>query len=200
MNAFIKLASVVAIPLVLINGFGGIVSGIWLAILGEWGLIGTGIATLLVAGFALGFAIMPGMLLSAPAIMFLQKGNKLGFYVFGFLSTLYTMAVLTIWCTAVLYFFVERASIDSIIPVMLWSYGVAIGPIAWLAQKDLESGNEYGMISTFFAQVAYLLAIIAILFIQVSLFDVIVLFGIVMIVALVVQFRIAFEQEKGLPE
>lgn len=81
---------------------------------------------------------------------------------------------------------------------MLWSYGVAVGPIAWLAQKDLESGNEYGMISTFFAQVAYLLVILAILFMEVSLFDVTVLFGIVMIVALVIQVRIASDQAKRL--
>src|SRR5712692_8929458 len=139
MNAFAKIANALAVPLALINRFGGIVAGIWLAILGEWGSIGYGILMLVGAGFLLGRAMMPGMLFSAPAAAFLEKGNKPAFYFFGFLSTLYTIAVLTVWCVVVLYFFANRADTSSIIPMLLWSYGVATGPIAWLAQKDLQS-------------------------------------------------------------
>jgi len=197
MNAFAKLAKASAVPLAFINGFGGIIAGIWLAILGEWGSIGYGIVMLIFAGFALGIAMMPGLLLAAPAAAFYEKGNKAGFYAFSLLSTLYTIAVLTIWCIAVLYIFAKRADSSSIIPMLFWSYGVATGPIAWLAQKDLQSGNEYAMISTFFAQVAYLLVILVVLFARVSVVDVFVLFGIVMLVGMIIQFRIAFLEEKS---
>lgn len=196
MNAFANLATVLAVPLGLINMLGGIVSGIWLAILGEWGIIGYGIAALFVSGIGLGLAMVPGLLLAAPAAALLEKGNKFGFYFFGFLSALYTIAVLTVWCIAVLFFFTKQANADSIIPILIWSYGVATGPIAWMAQNEMQGGNEYSMISTFFAQAAYILVIIAILFFRVSLLDVTVLFGVVMFIGLIIQFRIASQIER----
>ncbi len=196
MNAFEKLISVFSVPLSLLNVFGGIVSGIWLIILGKWGIIGFGIVALFISGIGLGIALMPGMLFSGPAAMLHEKGNKIGFYFFGFLSALYTILVLTIWCILVLYFFVKQANTNSIIPVLLWSYGVAVGPIAWMAQKEMQGGNEYSMIATFFIQVAYLVSIIAILFFRVTLIDVIVLFSLIMLIGLIIQFKIASQAEK----
>ena len=46
MNAFEKLLSALVVPVGVINSFGGIVAGIWLAILGDWGSIGSGIIIL----------------------------------------------------------------------------------------------------------------------------------------------------------
>lgn len=197
MNAFAKLANILAVPLAFTNAFGGIVAGIWLAILSEWTAIAYGIIMLFFAGFALGIAMMPGLLLAAPAAGFYEKGNKAAFYTFAFLSTLYTVAVLTIWCVAVMYVFATRANTSSIIPMLLWSYGVATSPIAWLAQKDLQSGNEFAMISTFFGEVAYLLVVLIVLFAPVSVVDAVVFFGIVMLIGMVIQFRIAFLGEKS---
>lgn len=195
MNAFAKLATFLSVPLGLINMLGGIVAGIWLAILGEWGIIGYGIAALFVSGIGLGIAMMPGLLFAAPAAVLHKKGNKIGFYILGFLSALYTIAVLTVWCIAVLFFFSKQANVDSVIPTLIWSYGVATGPIVWMAQKEMQGGNEYSMISTFFAQVAYLLVIIVILLFRVSLLDVTILFGAIMFIGLIIQFRIASQIE-----
>ena len=119
-----------------------------------------------------------------------------GFYMFGFLSALYTIAILTVWCIAILIFFTKQANADAMIPMLIWSYGVATAPIAWVAQKELQGGNEFSMISTFFAQVAYILVIIAILLFRVSLLDVTILFGIVMFFGLLIQFRIASQIER----
>ena len=75
-----------AVPLSLVNIFGGIVSGIWLAILGEWGVIGTGVLAMLISGMALGIAMMPGLIFAVPAATMLENGNKIGGYIFLFLS------------------------------------------------------------------------------------------------------------------
>lgn len=197
MEAFVRLLSVLLVPLGIINMFGGIISGIWLAILGEWSLIGSGILALLVSGMGLGLAMAPGLVFSGPAIVMLEKGNKIGGYLFGLLSTIYTVGILTAWCIFVLVYFTKRANADSIIPVLLWSYGIATSPIIWLAQKDLQSGNEYAMITTFFVEVAYILTILAILFVGVSLLNVLVLFGVVMSIGLIVQFSTAYLDEKS---
>ncbi len=197
MNAFAKIASSLAVPLALIIGIGGIVSGIWLAILGQWGSIVYGLLMLVGAGFLLWITMMPGMLFEAPATAYCEEGNKPAFYVLVFLRTLYPFAVLTLWCVLVLNFFARRADSSSIIPMLLWSYGVATSPIVWIAQKDLQSFKEYAMISTFFAQVAYLLVVLVVLFVGASALEVLVLFGIVMLVGLAIQFRIAFLEEKA---
>lgn len=172
--------------------FGGVVSGIWLAILGEWGLIGYGILALLVSGIGLGLAMAPGLIFVVPAAVMLEKGNKIGGYFFGLLSTIYTFGILTAWCILVLVYYTKHADVDSIIPVLIWSYGIATGPIAWLAQKGLQSGNEYAMITTFFIAVAYILTILAILLAGVSLLNILILFGVVMSIGLIVQFSVAY--------
>lgn len=135
---------------------------------------------------------MPGLLLAAPAAIFHEKGNNAGLYFFGFLSTLYTIAVFTVWCMAVLLFFVRQADSNSIIPILIWSYGVATGPINYMAQKEMQGGGgEASMITTFFVQVAYVLVILAVLLFKVSLIDVTILFAAVMVVGLIFQFWVA---------
>src|SRR5436309_2899012 len=152
MNDFAKIASSSAGTRALIIGFGGIVAGIWLAILGQWGTIGYGLLMLVGAGFLLWITMMPGMLLEAQATAFAEEGDKLTFYFLVFLRTLYPFAVLTLWCVLALNLFAMRADSSSIIPMLFWSYGVATSPIAWLAQRDLQSFKEYAMISTLFAK------------------------------------------------
>ena len=197
MESFARTLSVLAIPLGLINMFGGIVSGIWLAILGEWGLIGYGILALIVSGMGIGLAMMPGLIFAAPAAVMLEKGNKFGGYIFGFLGSLYTIGVLVAWCVLVLIYYTKQANHDSLIPILIWSYGIATGPITWLAQKDLQGGNQYAMVSTFFIQVAYLLTILGILFFGMSLLNVLILFGVIMSICLFLQFSVAYLIEKS---
>lgn len=196
MNAFVKIAEALAIPLGLINTFVMIIAGMWLAILGEWGLIGSGILVLFISIFGLVSALMPGMLFAGPAAAFYKKGNKLGFYIFGCLSTLYSMAVLSAWCIAILYYFTKDANSDSFIPTLLWSYGVAIGPVLWISQKDIQSGEKHAIVSTFFAQAACFLVILANLFTRLPLQGIIIPFAIVMPAGLIVQFRMAFGEIK----
>ena len=76
MEAFARFLSVLAIPLGIINIFGGIISGIWLAILGKWGLIGYGLLAIIVSDMGLGIAMMPGLIFAAPAAVLIEKGNK----------------------------------------------------------------------------------------------------------------------------
>lgn len=194
MEAFAKLFAVLAVPLAILNMFGGFVSGIWLAILGEWGLIGYGILALFVSSLLIGLAMGPGLIFAAPAAILLEKGNKIGGYFFGLLSTIYMVGVLTAWCILVLIYYTKHAETDSLIPVLIWSYGIATGPILWLAQKDR---NEFAVITAFFIQVAYILTIFAILLVGVSLQHVLILFGIVMSIGLAVQFSVAYLAEKS---
>jgi hypothetical protein len=150
MKTLAQLLSLLAVPLCILNMCGGIGSGIWLAVLGEWGLIGYGILAMMVSGMGLGLAMAPGLLFSAPTVAMLEKGNKAGWYAFGLLSTVYTVGILAGWCLSVLLAYLKQVNTVSIIPALIWSYGVATGPIVWLAHKD--AGNEFAGITTFFSR------------------------------------------------
>src|SRR5256712_13876447 len=108
MNDFAKIASSSAVPLTLIIGSVGIVAGIWLAILGQWGSLGYGLLILVGGGFLLWITMMPGMLLEAQATAFAERGNQPAFLLFVFLRTLYPFAVLNIWFFLGLNFFSRR--------------------------------------------------------------------------------------------
>jgi hypothetical protein len=82
----------------LLNLLGGIISGIWLVILGEWSEIFRGILFMVVSGFVISIALMPSLLFAAPAALAIQEGKKLLGMFFGSLSVMYTFALMTIWC------------------------------------------------------------------------------------------------------
>jgi hypothetical protein len=192
-ETILNVMKALSIPLIFINMLGGIVSGIWLAIIGEWGTIGWGFAFLFGGALAISLAMMPGLMLAAPLMYFEKKGSQLGFYFFGFLMSLYTVLVIAAWCCVVLMFFAKRADSASIIPTLLWSYGAATGPLAYMAQKEQ---NEYAGISTFFAQFAYLTVVVTLMFTRLSVVDAFIMIGAIMGVGLIFQTKLALDMER----
>jgi hypothetical protein len=197
MNAILGTMTALAVPLGFLNAFGGIVAGIWLAVLGNWGAIGWGIAAILLSTFGISLALLPGMALAAPAAYFAEWGYKLPFHFFALLSSLYTVAVIALWCGIVLYFFASQADSSSVIPLLLWSYGVATGPFAYMASK--EGDDAFASIAaTFFAQVGYVVMVLLVLFFRVTLIDVLTVFLLIMLAGVAVQFSVAIKlQRKG---
>lgn len=155
MAALWVLISLLTIPLTILNILGPIVSGVWLAILGEWRAIGHGITGLLISPLVAGLALAPSLCLDYITAMFSEKNVKAGEYVFAFLSGLYTVAIITVWCIVVLRFFANRADAHSVIPMLIWSYGTATGVWHWAAQKSGE-GFVSTSLATFFPQLGYI--------------------------------------------
>lgn len=191
-----KIIALLTVPIMILNFFGGIISGIWLAILGEWSIIGYGIVGLLGGAFIISLAMLPGMILIFPATIMLEKSNKFIGYIFGFLASAYTMFVVSAWCILVLIYFTNHATSDSIIPVLIWSYGIATGPINYMAQKEMQAGNQYGGIAAFFIQICYILSVLAMLFIGIELLHVLIIFGVFMSISLIIQFITAYMIEQ----
>ena len=50
---FVKFANLAMMPLVFLNIFSGIIAFIWLAVVGEWSIIGYGVLGLLVGHFVI---------------------------------------------------------------------------------------------------------------------------------------------------
>lgn len=194
-NSFVATFTALTIPIMILNLLGGIISGIWLAILGEWGEIFRGIIFMVVAGFAISIVLMPSLLFAAPAAMAIEKGKKLLGMFLGSLSVLYTIGLMTVWCVWIMWLFVSSANDSSLIPLLIWSYGVALAPWMWLAQKDQQGGgNEFSMFSIFFAQISYILGMI-LFFLGATLGTIAVIFGTIMLFGGILQVFIAFGGE-----
>lgn len=149
----------------------------------------------MVSGFAISIALMPQLLFAAPAGMAIEKGKKFLAMFFGSLSVLYTVALMTVWCIWVMWLFVTSATDSSLIPLLIWSYGVALAPWMWFAQKDQQGGgNEYSMFSVFFAQVSYILAMVM-FFLGATLGTIAITFGAIMFVGAILLVFIAFGGE-----
>lgn len=191
MKTILALFAALGIPFAILNMLGGIVSGIWLAILGDWGSIGYGFLAMIVSSFVLGIALMPMLLLAGPSVYFAEKGIMFLFYVFAFLSSIYVVVVMTAWCGAVMYFYAERATSETWIPILIWSYGVALGPWQWMAQKDAQGGGgEASIATTFFAQIGYVVMILMAMFMRVTILDVLSVFVVIMLVGVIFQFAV----------
>ena len=186
-----KLVMLLMVPLMLLNFFGGISSGIWLAILGEWWAIGYGVAGLL-SPFLLAIIMMPGLLLAEPAVVLIDKGKTFLAFSFLLLSQLYTYAVINAWCMFVFYFFMHQAGQDTFWPLLIWSYGVALAPWMYMTQKEQQGGTgDASAMTTFFAQVAYIVVVLVVVFGSATLIDLAIIFGAIMLVPMLIQTGIA---------
>jgi len=160
MNAILSFITLLGIPIMMMNLLGGFVSGIWLAILGEWKAIGLGFLSIFCATFILGFALMPSLMFAVPAAKVIEKG-KIGLgMVLGMPAALYTVGVMIAWCYAVFRGFDGMADDSSRIPMLIWSYGVATVP--WAHMKESQGGDGFNpsAIHTLFISIGYLLMIV----------------------------------------
>jgi len=198
MKSFFTLISVLLVPIFVLNILGDIVAGIWLVILRDWEALWVGILAIFASHFPLSLFLMVGMIFILPAQYFIKKNNKSGILVCSFLSISYTLTLITIWSVMILWFFISSATPQNIMPRLIWSYGTAMSPWMFFAQKDQQGGdgNEYSLISLLFAEVAYISAMAMILFLKATMFNILAVFGIVMGVCLIVEMIIGIKSSK----
>jgi hypothetical protein len=144
------LISLLSIPVTILNMFNGIIGGIWLGVIGNWGLIGVGVAAIFISSIGLGLALAPGLIFGAPAIMALEKGKTIIAGVLIALSNLWTCTVMTVWCLGSFYVVFARYETGSIWPYLLWAYSTATGPWTYMAMtagegRDTAIGASFGV-------------------------------------------------------
>jgi hypothetical protein len=152
MQAFFLL---ILIPIILLNFLGGIIGGTWLALRGEWALVGFGILYMIAAPFLLSLALLPGMAVGVPAVMTMRRHPFVGLAL-GIPSMVWTFAVIAVSC--VWSFTAAAAHLsESPIPHMMWGYAIALAPWMYMANKERRSGTQDGTtVPIFFAQLGTL--------------------------------------------
>lgn len=188
------LFKIFQLPIVVLNYFGFIISGIWLLVLGQWRSVVVGFLISMVAPFVLGLAILPGMIFHGPTVYFAERRVTIGVYFFGFLSSVYMYTLITAWSTGITFYFLRDAPSHAFWPLLIWSYGVATSPWSYMAQRDQSIASFY---SVFFMQVAFIVMMVSIA-LGVHLLDSFQVFALVMAVGVFFHMRLLAEAQRSL--
>jgi hypothetical protein len=195
MKAFLALIKTLLTPLMILNSLGGIVSAVWLLILGEWRLILGGLLVMFAGNFCLTIAFLPSVLLGAPALYLASKEKWTISNVLMLPSILYINAVIAAWCGIVFFFYTLGSTLPNLIPRMIWSYGIATGTLSYLAMKGPSDENAPTgpTIAVLFAEIGYVFAMLRVVMSRGNTFQSFVMtFEGFMLVAALVQWVLGF--------
>ena len=166
-----KLILILGVPLMFVNTFGGIVALVWLIVLGDyWFLIGAGVFALFFSSFGLGLLMLPSTGVQMAGFKLIEKKQNVLGYIFLYFGNLLLLAAFASWVIYVYAFGLSNIqSASDLFPIMLWCYGVATGPIHWMASKEGKD-SEGTQIMTFFISIGCIGMTIMISFFYMSLY------------------------------
>ncbi len=141
------------------NTIGPFVFGIWLIVLGHWVLVVIGLLAYIAFSIVLKYLLMVQVLLSAPIPSLARKGAKSRMLFLIFLSQSYAAIVMIAWCLLALLFSLEilQTKQVALIPLLGWSYGVALAPWTYLVMHEMKASNAAppSFMLVFFACLGY---------------------------------------------
>jgi len=156
MKILASLISAIIIPFLFLNLFGGIVAGIWLALLSEWSSIFLGLLFVFFGAFAAALFLAPGLGLAALGAAAFDRGNTVIGWGLLLLASPWTYIVIIAWELAVFSLFGQRMTSANVVPMWLWSYGAATGVWSFMASKEQQTGDGgSAAMAAFAAQLAY---------------------------------------------
>jgi hypothetical protein len=186
------------LPVMALNFFGGIIGGIWLMILGEWGAIGTALGAAIFGALFCGFLLMPGLLFSAPGLALYERRGVLRLisYPLLLLGFLWTFIVMSIWALGMFHSFLAKSDSTSLVPMMMVAFGAATGPWSYMAQQEARGGNEYSSLTAMFLSLASAVTLFLLVFTEMNTFEVSSIFLLIMGIVFFIQLFIAIKNHR----
>ncbi len=155
-----------------------------------------GIFYVLFGPFAISLASMPTLLLDNLKEKVLENNKTALAMLIYSVECIYGLILITVWCCFIFLLFTSSATEDSLIPLLIWSYNVAILPLVWLQVKGqhLQATAflvDWYEITIFFAQIAYALGAVMFWW-EITLGVIAITFGIIMLVSQIVILTLSF--------
>lgn len=147
--------TVLVTTMIAVNVFSGAVSGIWLAIKGEWVLIGLGLLMSFVMPWIYALLSLPSMGLALLAGKAIEKGYRFITALLSFIGALYTDFIIVGWVYNVFYVFLSNNRDGLTIPLIVWCYSTTMSPLSYMASKESDE-NTGSSIAFFLAQLSYM--------------------------------------------
>ena len=156
------LGFIIAIPHFAFQ-MGWLVGGVWLAYEGAWSVIGWGLVMTFLGAIALSFAFLPGLIFILPATFLIQKGWKKVGYLLCIPAGIWSAFVMSLFYYKVIEEFLPYASKYNLIPLLLWSIGVATGCLSFMNSDEKRLGGESNFIFIIFSEWGFVASLISIL-------------------------------------
>jgi hypothetical protein len=156
------LGFIIAIPHFAFQ-MGWLVAGVWLAYEGAWSVIGWGLVMTFLGAIALSFAFLPGLIFILPATFLIQKGWKMAGYLLCIPAGIWSAFVMSLFYYKVIEEFLPYASKYNLIPLLLWSIGVATGCLSFMNNDEKRLGGESNFIFIIFSEWGFVASLISIL-------------------------------------
>lgn len=159
----------IAVPLLILNVFGGIVSGIILLIGGDWVPVLFGVLFLLFGTLLISLLLLPSLLFGGLGIYFANRKNRVGTGISVFASQWWIYAVMFGVCYSVFGTMLQFDDQASRLVLLIWAFSVAVAPWTYMAGK--EQNNDSTQLTLFLSQTGLLVILIMIAFFNVSVED-----------------------------
>jgi hypothetical protein len=147
------MEATLAIPtflLVILNLLGGLVSGIALAIQGEWSLLLGGIGWAIAGPFIISLAMAPSFIFYPLVGSAAERGHNTLAVIAGIPAMLWTYLIITATC---LFVFLNIASAGNAgFFHLIWAYSTATAPWSYMARQEAANGNDNSSVLNFFIQ------------------------------------------------
>tara|TARA_R110000787_G_scaffold70728_2_gene157321 strand:- start:882 stop:1499 length:618 start_codon:yes stop_codon:yes gene_type:complete len=137
--------ALIAMAIAIVNMLGPIISGIWLGVIGEWGLLGMGLLYMMFGVAWTGLLILPAMGFAVGAGTLADRGSRIAAIIAAIPAFAWTYAVAI--GTSVIVFMFTVGKIDwndNPIPYLFWGFSVATSPWSYMAMKEMQAGNNHG--------------------------------------------------------
>lgn len=124
--------------LILFNMFAGIVGAVWLLCLGHWRVVLYGFLSSLTLPAWWFIVSLPTLALVPVLFFFSNRKNRVGLFIFTFLTDLYNSFLMTGWTAIVFFYCIDLIFLEKmpLIPMLLFAYSVATSPFLYMAQKE----------------------------------------------------------------
>ncbi len=143
----------IGLCLAVLNVFGGIVSGIWLVVKGEWRLVLLGFMFSFAMRWVWTLASLPAMGLAA--ILFGTSHSRTRWVVLsgGFVVAAWNALLIGVWTLLVFAFFIGHAERETVIPLLLWGYSTTMAPLSYMASYEPPDspGTSFGLLLAVFS-------------------------------------------------
>ncbi len=164
---------------------GALIAGIWLVTLHEWKTLISGLLIFLSAQAILGLALGPVALLVARVAKLKDRGHQTTSLLIEAVANVYFAMMMTIWCCAIMMFFMMDVNGKNIIPTIIWSYGIAVAPWVALLWSERPKATFGFLFHVFFAQIAYLVIALLLLHTSTTNLQAIVVFSCIMTISVI---------------
>ncbi len=182
------LLTTLAFPIMFLNLAGGIISGIWLIIIGKLSLVIFSLLLTFIATKVLGLILAPTLLLMHPVAKALENKKYTKVYILSALANFWDYLVMTVWCVGSFIYIVNYTNSGSIWPYLLLGYCVATVPWTYIASHEDSNEVNASTIGTFFVCLGTIaMMMIAIFSKTPNLGSMLIVFIIAMLVAWIMQ-------------